>query len=194
MAADSGATIVNWWNQSPKNMISSCSEPSSSLSEPEKRKKRCRICRQPTLQWLVSDDQTKKLRLGDDTPLVGMNTFAQGSESTGSPNVVKSYDQLQRKRVSGIRRNLTNAGAVASSLNNLHAGCMLPYLAAKNVGNERGNGQKFGDISKEIDDAISRIESLIPSLQKLVNSVHAPDKRSNGTSGFTLLHYFISVK
>lgn len=60
---------------------------------------------------------------------------------------------------------------------------MLPHLAAKDVWNERGNGQKFGDISKEIDDAISRIESLIPSLQKLVNSVHTPNKRGDGDSG-----------
>lgn len=182
MAADSGATSVNWWNQPAKNMISSCSKPSSSSSEPENRKKRCRICRQATLQWLASDDQTKTLSLGDETPLVGINTFAQGSESKGSPNVVKNYDQPQRKRVSGIRRSLTNAGSVASSVNNLGPGCMLPHLAAKDVRNERGNGQKFGDISKEIDDAISRIESLIPSLQKLVNAVHTPNKRGDGDS------------
>ncbi|KAJ8441208.1 hypothetical protein Cgig2_024937 [Carnegiea gigantea] len=170
MAADSGATIVNWWNQPAKNTISSCSKPSGSSSELENRKKRCSICRQATLQWLASDDQTKTLSLGDETPLVGINTFARGSESKGSPNVVKNYEQPQRKRVSGIRRSLTNAGSVASSLQKMFR-------------NERGNGQKFGDISKEIDDAINRIEFLIQSLQKLVNSVHTPNNRGDGDSG-----------
>lgn len=105
MAADCGSTIVNWWNQPAKNTISSCSKPSSSLSEPENRKKRRRICRQATLQRLASDDQMKTLSLGDETPLVGIYTFAQGSESKGSPIVAKNYNQLQRKRVSGIRRS-----------------------------------------------------------------------------------------
>ena len=54
--------------------------------------------------------------------------------------MVKNYDRPQRKRVSGIRRSLTNVGSVASSVNNLRPGCMLPHLAAKNVRNERGDG------------------------------------------------------
>ncbi|KNA22885.1 hypothetical protein SOVF_030180 [Spinacia oleracea] len=167
-----------------QNTFPSLSELSSSLNEPQIRRKRRRTCEQPSFQQLVAATNQINLGLSEITPSLkrdnhfvswpqnftfqstGVNNKSvQGSESKQPSVLAKNHCQVPRKSPSGIRRNTSNAGLLA--------------LDGNNIGNERE--EEVVDFSKAIEDAISRIESLIPSLQKMVKSDHDVSSSVNPT-------------
>ncbi|CAO2814350.1 unnamed protein product [Amaranthus hypochondriacus] len=97
---------------------------------------------------------------------IGANKPVVGFEAKQSSFLVDNHSHLPREDTFEAQRNLSNAH--------------LLDVARKNVGNERKDKENFPDFSKEVEDAINRIESLIPSLQKLVNSAHLSEQKSVG--------------
>ncbi|XP_057526596.1 uncharacterized protein LOC130805823 [Amaranthus tricolor] len=96
----------------------------------------------------------------------GANKSVVGFEAKQSSLLVHNQSHLPREVTFEAQRNVSNAH--------------LLDVARKNVGNERKDKEKFPDFSKEVENAINRIESLIPSLQKLVNSAHLSEQKSVG--------------
>ncbi|KMT14010.1 hypothetical protein BVRB_4g078390 [Beta vulgaris subsp. vulgaris] len=181
-----GESSINTPFLLPDKELSFGNTSNSSPSELENRRKRCRTCEEPFIQQFAANQissgpSDKILSVDRDENLVswpqnftfqstGMNKSAGGFESKQSSFLGKNCGQLAKKSPSGIQRNLSNAGLFA--------------LHGNHVGSEkREDVEKSVDLTKEIEDAISRIESLIPSLQKLVYSAHSPKQKSVGNLG-----------
>uniref|UniRef100_A0A803KX33 Uncharacterized protein n=1 Tax=Chenopodium quinoa TaxID=63459 RepID=A0A803KX33_CHEQI len=165
---------------SPQINFSTPSTPSSSHSEPQISRKRCRFCEsQPSFHATnqinlgLSDENSSIKR---DVPFVSwpqnftfqsheVNKFVQGSETKQPSFFVKNHHEFPRKTSpSGIGMNLNNAG-------------LFP-LDGNNKGSDEEEVDSSVDFSKAIEDAISRIESLIPSLQKLVKTDQSSNQKS----------------
>ncbi|KAK9684829.1 hypothetical protein RND81_10G235600 [Saponaria officinalis] len=162
---------------SPMNAPPPAFQASISPSRPRKRRRRSWTSVQSVQQQPFPTEKTNFR--GNEITLASVgwpqnfsapsNVFDKpfkGFNAKETLTFAKNINRHQSKRA--LRKNV---GPVGFSADGFLPGDLLPPVAVNDGKCETENSQQFDDFAKEIHEAIDRIESLIPSLQKLVNCV-----------------------